>query len=376
MSRTGKKRSSEDTADKNSEFRITSLFLGKAPGVEEEDSRVYNLAEEFAATRANRSSPVYKAVLIFTLILLLFTAWFTYGIQRDIDRISVGITDFEDLNLAELFNKLKKAELELGSIDTRIAMSKKAMQAEIDRMRRENALALKKLEKSGMAEAEKKRIRKTMEAENEKKIKETRKAYEDRIAESEKKAEETMGRMEALKKEAAAEKADYDKTVSLRVKSYKQDADAQIVRLEKNDAELKAMHEAQMAEQKREYEAVLARYEKELKASRDAATRETEKAGDSEQLLDLYKHALTYYAKTSGEHGYVIDPGTKGDMLVVVNPYIAIGKGDRAYILNHENKILAMVELYPAGIRMKAKVLKRMNTGDIQPFDKILLMKN
>jgi len=63
-------------------------------------------------------------------------------------------------------------------------------------------------------------------------------------------------------------------------------------------------------------------------------------------------------------------------MLVDVNPYITIKKGDRAYVLNQDNKILALVELYPEGIRLKAKVLKRMNQGEIRSFDKILLLKN
>jgi hypothetical protein len=363
-------------AEADDGLEIRRLFLNAGMDIEEEISSAYNLSAEFASSKANRSRPVYIAIISFTLLLLAATAWFTYGIQRDIDRVSVGIADFKDLNLAELLNALKKAEQELGNIDEKIAMSKQAMELEVEKIRRESAMEIKKVEQSGLGQSEKNRLIKSIQDEQNKKMSSNRKVYEERISESRKEAEVTRGKMEDLMKKTASEKADYDRTMNLKLKSYKKESDTQVLLAVKAGSEQKEAYEAQMEEQKREYNSVLAMYEKELKASREETGREADKARDTEDLITLYRHALTYYAKTRGEHGYVIDPGTKGDMLVDINPYIAIRKGDRAYVLDQKNEISAMLELNPAGIRMKAKVIKRMMSGEIQPFDKILLIKN
>ena len=362
--------------DADDGLEIKRLFLSAGMDIEEEMSSAYNLSAEFATSRSNRSRPVYIAIISFTLLLLAATAWFTYGIQRDIDRVTVGIADFKDLNLAELLNALKKAEQELGNIDEKIAMTKQAMELEVEKIRHESAMEIKKVEQSGLGQAEKNRLIKSIRDEQDKKMNSNRKAYEDRINESQKEAEAARGKMEDLMRKTAREKSDYDKTMNLKLKSYKKDSDAQVLLAVKAGSEQKEAYEAQLEDQKREYKTVLAMYEKELKVSREETGREADRVRDTEDLISLYRHALTYYAKTRGEHGYVIDPGTKGDMLVDINPYIAIRKGDRAYVLDHKNEILALLELNPAGIRMKAKVIRRMMPGEIQPFDKILLIKN
>jgi hypothetical protein len=363
-------------AEANDELEIKRLFLSAGMDIEEEISSAYNLSTEFSASKSNRSRPVYIAIVSFTLLLAAATAWFTYGIQRDIDRVSVGIADFKDLNLAELLNALKKAEQELGNIDEKIAMSKQAMELEVEKIRHESAMEIKKVEQSGLGQNEKNRLIKSIRDELDKKMNSNRKSYEESINESRKEAEATRSKMEDLMKKTASEKADYDRTMNLKMKSYKKDSDTQVLLAVKAGSEQKEAYEAQLEEQKREYKTALAVYEKELKALREETVREADKARDTEDLISLYRHALTYYAKTRGEHGYVIDPGTNGDMLVDINPYIAIRKGDRAYVLDQKNEILALLELNPAGIRMKAKVIKRMMPGEIQHFDKILLIKN
>jgi hypothetical protein len=201
------------------------------------------------------------------------------------------------------------------------------------------------------------------------KMKASQKTYDDRIKDSEKKAAEMRNKMDALNKKVALEKTAYEKSV-------KKEADSQILAVVKSGIDMGKAHDKEIEEQKKEYKAVMAEYEKELKAAKNDTVKEAEKARDTEDLLKLYRQALLYYSKTRGEHGYVIDPGEKGNMLLDINPYISIKNGDRAYVLNQENKVLAIVELNPSGIRMKAKLLKRVMQGEIKPFDKILLIKN
>jgi len=355
-----------DTADGS---EITRLFLREGMGIEEELSSVYNLQDEFSISRANKSIPVYIAIISFSLVLLIATTWFTCGIQRDIDRIKVGIADFKDLNLAELLAALRKAELDLAVVDDKIAVSKKAMEMEVEKIKRLSDLEIKKVEASGLGQAEKNRLLKRIMDEQYGKIKASQKAYDDRIKDSEKKAAEMRDKIDALNKKAAVEKAAYEKSI-------KKEADSQILAVVKSGIDINKAHDKEMEEQKKEYKAVLADYEKELKAAKNDTVKEAEKARDTEDLLKLYRQALLYYSRTRGEHGYVIDPGTKGNMLLDINPYISIKKGDRAYVLNQENRVLALVELNPSGIRMKARIIKRMIQGEIRPFDKILLIKN
>jgi hypothetical protein len=363
-------------ADISSEVDIKHLLLHEGMSISEEVSSVYNLQEEFSSSKANKSHPVYIAIIAFTLLLLGTTIWFTYGIQRDIDRISVGISEFADLNLAELLGALKKAESDLKNVDDKIALTRQAMELELEKVRHDSSMEIKKIEKSGLGQAEKNRLIKAMQDELDRKLRANKKKYEDRLKEKQREAEEARIRMEALKNKLAAEKADFEKTMNLRTKSYKKEADNQVLMTVMAGSEQKEKSEKQLEDQKRNYKEILDKYEKELKVSRDETSRESEKSRDTERLLEHYKRALLYYAKTRGEHGYVIDPGTDGNMLLDVNPYIVIKKGDQAYVLNQDSNILALVELQPAGIRMKAKVLKRMLPGEIHPFDKILLKKN
>jgi hypothetical protein len=79
---------------------ISGLFLSEGMGIEEDIRAVYDLRSEFSSSRKNRSYPVYVTVASFSIALLVVTLGLTSGIQRDIDRTRVGITDFRDLNLA------------------------------------------------------------------------------------------------------------------------------------------------------------------------------------------------------------------------------------------------------------------------------------
>ncbi len=338
-------------ADSGSTQEVTHLFLREGMGIEEEISSVYDLKSEFAASRANKSYPVYIAVTSFSILLMAVTFGLTCGIQRDIEKITVGITDFRDLNLAELLAALKKAETELMNVDEKIALSKQAMDLEVEKIRRDADAEIKKVEQSGLGQAEKKRLLDRINGDYDRRMKTAQSNYESVMKEKQKEAEDARRKIDMLEKKASLDKSGFERVMDLKVKSGKTE------------------EEAKLEQQKKEYKTVLDNYEKELKSTK-------EEQHNVEDLLGFYKIAMTYYARTRGEHGCVIDPGTNGNMLVDINPYCAIKKGDRAYVLNQEGKVLALVELNPEGIRLKARIVKRMMQDEIQPFDKILLINN
>ena len=314
------------------------LFLREGMDVPEEEVVLYDLQKEYGISKTNRSRPVYTALLVFALLLGGTTYWFTRGIQRDIDRTRVGIEDFRDLNLQELLNSLQRAQSELDKMDETIALAKRRMGSEIDKIRYQSALEIKKVEQSGLGQAEKQRLTRALKAEEARKVAEQQKAYDARLKDKKQEAEEARLRLEAYRRKMALEKADYDRSMSRNLWAQKKDADDQ-----------EKIHQAKLDEQRNAFLTALKKYEGDLKILRESTKREMDKSADLDNLLKLYRQALVYYAKSRGEHGYVIDPGRKGEILVDVNPYITLKKGDRAYVLNKDNRVVAIASLRPAG---------------------------
>ncbi|GEM_PF-879459 len=352
------------------------LFLREGIDIEEEETEVYDIQKEFAEIKKNRSTPVHTTIASFTAILLGATVWLTYGIQKDIDRTTVGIADFRDINLQELIDALRAAKGELDKIDDKISLMRRGMEMEIERIRQENALEIKKVEQSGLSQAKKRQLLKMLREEQDRKIRESRKSYDIRVKEKEREAEAARRNLEAYRKQVSLKEAAYNREVKRKLADFRKDADARVYRAESMYAERTKAVETKMAEQKREYQALLKKYDRELKAVQEAVQRNEKNSDETEKLLERYRRALIYYAKSRGEHGYVIDPGAKGEMLVDVNPFINLKKGDQAYVLNKDNKVTALVKLVPAGRSVRAKIIKRMIDDEIKPFDKILLKKD
>jgi len=231
--------SAEDRAEK-------LLFLREGIDIKEEETEVYNLQKEFADTKKNKSLPVHMAIISFTLLLSGATAWLTYGIQKDIDRTSVGIADFKDINMEELLKSLRNAEHELSRMEDKISVVKHQMGLEIDKIRQQSALEIKKIEESGIGQAEKRRLIQSIRAENERKISESRRINELRTKEKEREAEAARLRLEAYKKTVSVKEADYEREMSRKLSDFRKDSDARMLKAEKIDEQKKKAAEAKM----------------------------------------------------------------------------------------------------------------------------------
>ncbi len=340
-------------------------FLREGIGAPPEEGETYDLEREFAKSRGNRSVPIHVAIVAFALALAAVSAWFIYDIQRGMDRTTVGIADFRDINLQELLAALQRARQELGKMEDTIAVARQKAQLEIERIRHEAAREIRKVEQSGLGQAEKRRIIERIRAEEDRRLRENRRVADGAIKQKAAEAAAARARLTAFEKRAAAEQAAAIKDSDLKVRAAYRLGD-----------EKEQLVQSKLREQRTEHQERIKDFERELKEVKAAVDKEAERASDTDNLLALYRRALTYYAKSRGEHGFVIDPGSGGTMLVDVNPFLDLKAGDRAYVLNKDNKIVALVEIRPAGRRVMAKVVKRMKSGAIQPFDKILLKKN
>ena len=352
------------------------LFLREGMEIEDEKIEVYNLVEEFSANSGNRSVPVHIVIICFTFILLVLTVWFTCGIQSDIDRVSVGIEEFKDINLQELLTALRTAKGEFGKIDEKILTMKQGMDLEIEKIMQQNALEIKKVEKSGLSRAKKKRLIEKMRAEQQRRLQESRSLYEARIREKEQEAVAIQGRVKTFQMNVLREKSDYEKEVMLKLHAYKKTADLKALKADAMITARELEYKQMMENQKRQLQDLMKKYDSELSDLRKALLRETEKSSTIEILLGRYRMAITYFAKSRGEHGFVIDPEPEGQMLVDMNPYINLKTRERAYVLNRDNKIIALVELRDTGRLVRARIIKRLREDVITPFDKILIKNN
>ena len=340
------------------------LFLREGLEIKEEETEVYDLTGEFEGTRKNKSIPVHVAIICFAIILLAATVWFTGGIQDDIDRMTVGIEDFKDINLEELLNSLNRARDQLGRVDETIAGIKLGMQKEIDRIRTETETEIRKVERSGLGLQKKRELIQQLKDEEERKLNASQKKYETSLKEKETEADTIRSRMADYEKQVQGEKEKYSREIDGKLKAFKKASDDKAFAAVKVSSERESLHEAQMNEQKKRYDELMNKYRKDMS-----------KSGTNERLLNNYRAALIYYAKTRGEHGMVIERQQNGELLVILNPFVNIKEENRAFVLNQSNKVVATVLLYRIGDQTMARVTGKTGPEGIKPFDKILLKK-
>jgi hypothetical protein len=97
------------------------IFLKDAEHIDAEKPQLYNLENEFARTRANRSLRVVFLVLGFVVLAVGATIFLTLYIDRQNRRIKVDIADFEDVTLKDLLSSARKNEDELNAATQALA---------------------------------------------------------------------------------------------------------------------------------------------------------------------------------------------------------------------------------------------------------------
>ncbi len=352
------------------------LFLREGMDIEEEKTEVYDLVEAFTSHEEKRSTPIYISILGFSLIIMVLTILFTGGIQRDIDRVSVSIEEFKDLNLQEMLKALRAARGELGKIDEKISFMKHGMQMEIDNIMQKSALEIRRIEQSGLGRATKQRLIKKLRDEEQRKLRESRSAYEARISEKAREAEEIRKSMDRHKKIMMSERSDYDRMMKQKFSAYSKSADLKVYQANTMITVKDLEYKDRLKRQEDHYQALIKKYTGEMSELRKDLLLEAAKSSHADTILQRYRRALGCYEKLLGEHGFVIDVESKGQMLVDVNPCITLKKRGHAYVLNSNSKIVALVELRSSGQLVLARIIRRVRDDEIRPFDRILIKNN
>lgn len=339
-----------------------SLFLDEAHFYEIKREN-YDLSREFAKTVEHKNWSFYYVILSFLMVLALFTAILVGRIQDKSSILSISISDFEDLNLAEALNKAKETEKELSYM--RIALEKSKKQFELDsqaiqREAKEKALAILK---QNLPEAEKQKMILEIREKEKKELEALQQSYQNEI----KAKEKQMLAIQAQMKE-------YEE-------KYKEDLKKARAQVLSDSAKL---HEIEMEKQRKIYENKIAEItlqnQRELKKNKefiDNLLKEYEEKEkelrQKEKLLKSYLAAFDYLLKNERERGYVLDASNLEEIIVVINSNYPVEKGEKAIIVDEEDKKVAEIELFPGKTYTSAKIIGKKKEIIIQPFYKILL---
>ncbi len=114
------------------------VFLQEANRIRAEKPKLYELEEEFARTKANRSFRTAFFILCFVIVAAGVTVLLTFLVQSQSRRVSVDITDFQDINLKDLLNSaannendLDKAKRSLADAQQELATKSEALSSDI-----------------------------------------------------------------------------------------------------------------------------------------------------------------------------------------------------------------------------------------------------
>ena len=113
--------------------RSKNLFL-KDIQKDMDKSELYNLDEEFAKTKKNRSPVVWLSIVIFIVVFVGIAVLVNAKIQKESRNIAVSIEAFEDVNLREVLDKAKQYDRELTEARRRLQDLIDTMEGEIEQM--------------------------------------------------------------------------------------------------------------------------------------------------------------------------------------------------------------------------------------------------
>ena len=113
------------------------VFLQEADHLRAEKPKLYDLEEEFARTKSNRSFRTLFLVLGFVIAALGVTLALTLFLQNQSRKVPVDISDFQDVNLKDLLssavnneNELDKANRALTDMQQELATKSDALSSD------------------------------------------------------------------------------------------------------------------------------------------------------------------------------------------------------------------------------------------------------
>ena len=87
-------------------------------------------------------------------------------------------------------------------------------------------------------------------------------------------------------------------------------------------------------EEKKEYEKKIQDLTAKIKKAEESLKTTSGKSGEFESLISVYRRALMHYAFMRGEEGHVVSVQKDGNLLVVLNPMVELGKATRGMVVD------------------------------------------
>jgi len=147
---------------------------------------LYDAGTEFAKTKKNRSPIVPLVVLGMTLLFVLGAVAVTLYIQETSKRITVGIQEFEDVNLKDVLDSAKRNEQEMQQAKRDLEALNQSMESEIAAVREETRHEIDLIAAERITQAEKDRRTQAARAREARRIDAIRASYNPRIQEKNK----------------------------------------------------------------------------------------------------------------------------------------------------------------------------------------------
>lgn len=276
---------------------VKDLLLREAGKLVTEKPKLYNLEEEFARTRANRSLRVFFLVLGFVAAAVAATFGITMYIEDQNRRISVDIKEFDDVNLKDLLNVAKKNDNDMALARTALADLNLELSDRTGTVNVETASAVEVLNTKGLSAAELTRQTADARAQGAARIAALRTSYAPRIAakqaeikeiqkkideydqrslESARKQEEVINNQQKLHDlEMGRQKGQYEAKLADMRSSYDRDTAAQQAAQKRVVQALNDKYAADMAalkaQQKKEIAALILKYNPVFESDADKA---------------------------------------------------------------------------------------------------------
>ncbi len=95
---------------------------------------IYSLEEEYAKTRKNKSTVLYITVFLFLASVIGGAIVYTGWLQNEGKKITIDISDFEDVRLLELVNQSKDIENEIDKLQYELKEAEVQYKEQLDRL--------------------------------------------------------------------------------------------------------------------------------------------------------------------------------------------------------------------------------------------------
>ena len=206
----------------------------------------YDLGQEFAKTRRNRTIVVPLVILLVALAFLVWGLVLTLAIQEGGKNIKVNIAEFEDVNLKEILDAAKKNENDLRLAKDELAALEQQLAAGLQAARDAAKRGLDVLNAENLGAAEKKRRSDAIGAAEARETGRLHAEFDPKIEAARKKVAEIQGRIDAYDAGKVRQAKEQEEIRNNQQRLFNMEMDRTRTGYENRIKELEANHKGQL----------------------------------------------------------------------------------------------------------------------------------